>query len=67
MPNAPKTQPRQMRIPDAEWTDFDAAAKSMDSDRASEVRAFIAWYLRRPGAKLPKRPDAAADAPPAAP
>ena len=57
MPNAPKTPARQIRIGD-EWYEFDAAAKSMGTERASVVREFIAWYLRKPGAKMPKRPDA---------
>lgn len=57
MPNAPKTPARQIRIGD-EWYDFDAAAKSQDTERAAVIREFIAWYLRRPGAKMPQRPDA---------
>lgn len=57
MPNAPKTPARQMRIPDEDWYEFETAAASQNTDRASAVREFIAWYLRRPGAKLPKRPD----------
>lgn len=55
-PNAPKTPPRQIRIGDA-WYDFDAAAKAMDTERAALIRDFIDWYLREPGAKLPKRPE----------
>ena len=57
MPNAPKTPARQMRISDEDWADFESAATGQDTDRATLVREFIAWYLRRPGAKLPKRPD----------
>ncbi len=57
MPNAPKTPARQMRISDEDWSDFESAAASQETDRATLVREFIAWYLRRPGAKLPKRPD----------
>jgi hypothetical protein len=52
----PHTPPRQIRIPDEDWAAFDVAAKSMDSDRATVVREFIRWYLRRPGARLPDRP-----------
>lgn len=29
----------------------------MDSDRAKALNQFIHWYLRRPGAKLPERPE----------
>lgn len=54
-PNQPKTPPRQIRIGD-EWYEFDTAAKSMDTERAALIREFIAWYLRKPGAKLPARP-----------
>ena len=28
------------------------------SPRARVIREFIRWYMRRPGAKLPARPDA---------
>ena len=61
------TPPRQMRIPDDEWLPFDQAAKAAGTVRAEAVREFIRWYLRRPGAKLPARPDRAdwAEAPPA--
>lgn len=54
-PNQPKTPPRQIRIGD-EWFEFDEAAKSMGTERAVLVRQFIAWYLRKPGAELPERP-----------
>ena len=59
MPNAPKTPPRQIRIGD-EWYDFEAAVKAQDTERAIVIREFIAWYLREPGAKLPKRPERSA-------
>jgi hypothetical protein len=26
------------------------------ADMSGEVRGFIAWYVRRPGARIPKRP-----------
>lgn len=54
-PNQPKTPPRQVRIGD-EWYEFDAAAKGAGTERAALIREFIAWYLRKPGAKLPERP-----------
>lgn len=56
-PNQPKTPPRQIRIGD-DWYEFDEAAKRMNTERAALVREFIAWYLRKPGAKLPERPAA---------
>jgi hypothetical protein len=47
-----------MRIPDDEWLPFDHATKTAGQARAEAVRDFIRWYMRRPGAKLPTRPDA---------
>ena len=29
----------------------------MGTDRAKVVNQFIRWYLHRPGARIPKRPD----------
>lgn len=55
VPNAPKTPARQMRISDADWNDFDALAKVMGADRATLVREYIQWQLRRPGVKLRER------------
>lgn len=57
-PNQPKTPARQVRIGE-EWYEFDVAAKGMDTERAALIREFIAWYLRKPNAKLPARPAAA--------
>lgn len=48
-------KPRQMRVPDDEWLPFEDAARG---SRAALVRQFIRWYLRRPGAELPDRPEA---------
>ncbi|MFD5577279.1 hypothetical protein [Streptomyces pseudogriseolus] len=56
MPNQPKTPARQMRIGD-EWYDFDLAAKAQGSERAAVIRAFIDWYIGKPSAELPQRPD----------
>lgn len=57
MPDAPRTQHRSVRVPDEDWSDLDAVAKQQGTDRATLIKEFIAWYLRRPKAKLPKRPD----------
>jgi hypothetical protein len=46
-----------MRISDEDWGDLEAAAKDFGKERAAVVRDFIHWYLRRPGAKLPERPN----------
>jgi hypothetical protein len=53
MPNAPKTPLRTFRLEDDLWRDFGAAT----DDRSAAVRAFVEWYVRRPGARLPRRPD----------
>lgn len=45
-----------LRVPEADWAAFKTAAKQAGTDRSALVRAFIAWYLNQPGAKLPKRP-----------
>lgn len=54
-------QPRQFRVPDEEWHPFEDATKAAHpegrSPRARVLREFIRWYMRRPGAKLPQRPD----------
>ncbi|TJZ55594.1 hypothetical protein FCH28_09645 [Streptomyces piniterrae] len=63
MPNAPKTQHRSVRIDDDDWRDLKTRAPG--GDRSAAIKELLAWYLRRPGAKLPKRPDPpAVDAPP---
>jgi len=45
-----------MRIGD-EWYDFDLAAEAQDSERSAVIRDFIDWYIRKPGAELPERPE----------
>ena len=58
---SPYDKPRQMRIPDDEWIPFEKAARSEHpagrSPRTAVVRQLIRWYMRRPGAALPKRPE----------
>lgn len=58
MPSSPKTQHRSVRISDDDWADLLAAAKTQDSDRGTVIKDLVAWYLRRPGATMPKRPEA---------
>ncbi|MFI8191431.1 hypothetical protein ACIF8T_21850 [Streptomyces sp. NPDC085946] len=51
------TTARPVRIPKEDWDDFGALVG--DRERSRLIREFIAWYLRRPKATLPKRPDPA--------
>lgn len=57
-PNAPKTPVRPIRVDAELWEDFGKAATASATDRSAALRAFMAWYARRPGAKLPIRPAA---------
>jgi hypothetical protein len=57
VPNQPRTQHRSVRVNDEDWADLDTAAKSLGVDRAALIKQFIRWYLRRPGAELPERPN----------
>lgn len=50
------TTARPVRIPDEDWTDFGTVVG--DRERSRLIREFVAWYLRRPKAALPARPDA---------
>lgn len=50
------TPKRGIRVPDDEWSEITAKAKAEGSDATSLTRAFYAWWLCKPGAKLPRRP-----------
>jgi len=52
MPTA-GTPKQTIRVDPALWARFGEAV----GDRAASIRAYMAWTLREPGAKLPKRPD----------
>lgn len=56
MPDAPKTKHRSVRVSDEDWADLGTIAEQQGTDRGSLIKEFIAWYLRRPKAKLPPRP-----------
>ncbi len=49
------------QIDDDIWDDLGTATKSAGTDRSAVSRQFYEWYLRRPGAKLPARPEPGAD------
>jgi hypothetical protein len=40
------------------WEDFETAATAAGSDRSAITRQLWEWYVQRPGAKLPARPEA---------
>jgi hypothetical protein len=51
------TTGRNIRIRDDRWERFGELAPKKPG-RSELINDFIAWYVREPGAKLPKRPDA---------
>ena len=56
MPNVEKTPRQTIRIELADW---DALGRAVGvRERGRLIRQLIAWYLRKPGAKLPQRPPA---------
>lgn len=56
MPPESHTPMRRIRMLSELWDDFGVAAKAAGTDRSVLVRAFVGWYLGRPGVKLPRRP-----------
>jgi hypothetical protein len=46
------------QIDDDIWDDLGTATTGAGTDRSAISRRFYEWYLRRPGAKLPTRPEA---------
>lgn len=57
MPNKPATQHRSVRVDDELWTKADQVATAAGTDRGTVIKAFLRWYVREPGATLPKRPE----------
>jgi hypothetical protein len=57
MPNVPKNKHRSVRFSDEDWADLLAGAETQDSDRGTVIKELVHWWLRRPGAKLPTRPN----------
>jgi hypothetical protein len=48
--------PRSTQIEDAPWARFGDVAKAVGMSRAALMRDLVLWFIRWPGAKLPKRP-----------
>jgi len=42
-----------IRVPEQLWARLGELA---EPDRSAVIRELIAWYVRQPGAKLPRRP-----------
>ncbi|WP_432130610.1 hypothetical protein [Streptomyces tendae] len=58
-PNKPKTPTRPIRVDLTDWGVFGEATNAMDTDRSAAFRAFMEWYLHKPGSKAPTRPSKA--------
>lgn len=59
MPNQHGEKLRGVRgVSDQLWSDFEKVAAALDSDRSAEIRRYIAWATRQPGAEEPRRPAA---------
>jgi GIY-YIG catalytic domain. len=48
----------KFRMLNSEWALFGQAAKAAGTNRSALLLEFMAWYMRRPGAKRPQRPPA---------
>lgn len=52
-----KTPTRPIRVDLGIWAEFGAAAGAMGTDRSAALRSFMGWYLNKPGATMPVRPE----------
>ena len=60
MANVHKHPVRGLRGVEAQlWREFEDATQRVGTDRSAELRRFMEWYVARPGAELPKRPEPA--------
>lgn len=57
VPNKPGNKHRSVRVSNEDWADLETATGAFNSDRGTVIKQFIRWYLRRPGATLPRRPE----------
>lgn len=60
-PATGKTFIARVRVAKDKWDEFGAAADQYGIDRSKLVNEWIDWFLRRPGTRAPRRPDAAQD------
>lgn len=56
-PATGKTPIRRLRVPDRDWDDLGEQATAAGTDRTKVLIALLRWWLRRPGAELPERPE----------
>jgi hypothetical protein len=62
VPNPENFTPiRSIRIAAATWDVAKQRAREQGKSMSELVREFLDWWLRTPGAKLPKRPDVRGD------
>lgn len=59
------TDRRTIRIPADLWDEFGEATQDVQDGRSGALRAFMRWYLRKPGAELPAQREPERSAPPA--
>lgn len=58
MANQHKEKLRGVRgVDDDLWRDLDVAAREVGADRSRITRQLWEWFVARPGAKLPERPE----------
>lgn len=51
------TPTRPIRVQLDLWEEFGDVSAQLGSNRTALILEFMRWMARRPGAKLPKRPD----------
>lgn len=56
------SKPRNFRASDDLWDGALQAADDAGENLPDKLREFLAWYQRKPGARLPTRPPAPAPA-----
>jgi hypothetical protein len=52
-------KPVNFRADGTDWEDAIATADGAGEHLPDELRNFLAWYARKPGARTPRRPDRA--------
>lgn len=52
----PRTPLQNIRVDRDLWETF---RRTAEPNRSAVLREYIRWYVREPGAKMPRRPDSA--------